>query len=365
VVTDREEKVPLLDLSHSELQQLVVSLGEPAYRADQLYQWLYSSLASRFADMLNLPQSLRERLEEVAELHPLKPLEEASPASGLARKVLFGLRDGETIESVLLLYDRRQSVCVSTQVGCPVGCAFCATGQSGFTRDLSAGEIIGQVLFFARQLREQGQKVTNVVFMGMGEPLLNYEATWRAVEKLNDPQGFNLGARRMTISTAGVVPGIDRLSQESLQVGLAVSLHAPTARLRRRLVPIARRYALPELIAACDRYSKRTGRRVTFEYALFQGLNDSLEQAQQLVSVVSGLLCHVNLIPLNPTEDPTWQPSSPERALAFHRELRRHGVSSTVRVRRGIAIEAGCGQLRSRHQAAKASGNCVTRPEAL
>lgn len=348
MATEQHAQVALLDLTYSELLQFVLSLGEPAYRADQLYGWLYRFPASRFEEMLSLPQSLRQRLLESAGLRLVTPLEKVSSASGLARKVLFCLRDGETIESVLLLYDRRRSVCVSTQVGCPVGCPFCATGQSGFVRNLSPGEIVDQVLFFARQLKEQGQELTHVVFMGMGEPLLNYDATWQAVETLHDPQGFNLGARRMTISTAGVVPGIERLAGEALQVGLAISLHAPTDALRRKLVPISSRYPLGQLMAACERYVKCTGRRVTFEYALIQGVNDSLEQARLLAALLSGLLCHVNLIPLNPTADSEWQPSSPVQVSAFNEELRGSRINSTVRVRRGMSIEAGCGQLRSR-----------------
>jgi 23S rRNA (adenine2503-C2)-methyltransferase len=348
VAIDQNAGIALLDLTYSELEELLVSLGEPSYRTDQLYGWVYRSLASRFQDMLNLPLSLREKLEEIAVLRLLIPVEEVTSDSGLARKVLFGLSDGETVESVLLLYEDRRSVCVSTQVGCPVGCGFCATGQSGFVRDLTPGEIVEQVLFFARELKEQDLEVTNVVFMGMGEPLLNYEATWQAVETLNDSRGFNLGARRMTISTVGVVPGIDRLSKEALQVGLAVSLHAPTDRLRRKLVPVAKRYPMGELMAACHRYVDRTGRRVTFEYALLQGINDSLEQATLLADLLSGLLCHVNLIPLNPTVDSSWRPSGPDQVRAFHRELRRRGINSTIRQRRGTGIEAGCGQLRSR-----------------
>jgi 23S rRNA (adenine2503-C2)-methyltransferase len=348
VATEQHARVALLDLTPSELSQFVLSLGEPSYRTDQLYAWVYKSLASRFEDMLNLPHSFRQQLEESATLHLLTTLEEVSSASGLARKVLFSLGDGETIESVLLLYDRRRSVCVSTQVGCPVGCPFCATGQSGFVRNLSPGEIVDQVLFFARQRREQRQELTHVVFMGMGEPLLNYDATWQAVETLHDSVGFNLGARRMTISTAGVVPGIERLAREALQVGLAISLHAPSDGLRRRLVPISRKYPLSKLMAACEGYVQRSGRRITFEYALIQGVNDSLEQARLLATLLSGLLCHVNLIPLNPTADPNWQPSSPAQVSAFHEELGDRGVNSTVRVRRGMSIEAGCGQLRSR-----------------
>jgi 23S rRNA (adenine2503-C2)-methyltransferase len=313
-----------------------------------VYRWFYQSLATRFEEMLNLPKPLRHKLAQAADLRRLAPLEDTSSASGLTRKVLFGLPDGETIESVLMLYDRRQTACVSTQVGCPVGCRFCATGQGGYVRNLTPGEIIEQVLYFARELRESGRSVSNVVLMGMGEPLLNYEAMWQAVETLTDPRGYNLGARRITVSTAGVVPGINRLAEERLQVGLAVSLHASNDELRKTLVPLARRYPLSDLLAACRSYAEHTGRRVTFEYALAHNVNDSLQQARQLAHLLSGLLCHVNLIPLNPTADCPWEPSAQDRLLAFHRELQRLRIGSTIRLRRGIDIEAGCGQLRSR-----------------
>lgn len=333
---------------------------------DQVYGWLYQALATRFEEMLNLPMPLRQRLEQMADLQRLIPLEETSSASGLTRKVLFGLRDGETIESVLMLYDRRQTVCVSTQVGCPVGCPFCATGQGGYARNLAPGEIVEQVLYFARAVRESGHRVSNVVFMGMGEPLLNYEATWQAVETLTESRGYNLGARRITVSTVGVVPGINRLAEEGLQVGLAVSLHAPSDELRKTLVPLARRYPLSDLLSACRSYVEHTGRRVTFEYALVHDVNDSLQQARQLAHLLSGLQCHVNLIPLNPTADCPWQPSAQDRVLAFHGELRRLRVGSTIRLRRGIDIEAGCGQLRSRvlqtrHKARRVSGESKVR----
>jgi 23S rRNA (adenine2503-C2)-methyltransferase len=348
------------------LSDLVLSLGEPSYRVDQVYGWLYQSLVTRCDEMLNLPKPLRQRLEQIADLRRLIPLEETSSASGLTRKVLFGLPDGETIESVLMLFDRRQTVCVSTQVGCPVGCPFCATGQGGYVRNLTAGETVEQVLYFAKELRESGQKVSNVVFMGMGEPLLNYEATWQAVETLTDSRGYNLGARRFTVSTAGLVPGINRLAQEGIQVGLAVSLHAPSDELRKTLVPLARRYPLSDLLSACRSYVEHTGRRVTFEYALVHDVNDSLTQARQLVHLLSGLLCHVNLIPLNPTADCPWQPSAQDRVLAFHGELQRLRIASTIRLRRGIDIEAGCGQLRSRvlqtgHKASRVSGELKVR----
>ncbi len=341
-------KLALLDLTFSDLQDLALSLGQPRYRADQLYQWLHASLAAEFGVMHNLPRSFREQLSEIAEIHTLVPLQESVSPDGLTRKVLLALADGETIECVLMRYEARNTVCLSTQVGCPVGCPFCATGQSGFVRDLTPGEIVEQAIHFARDVREEEQKISNVVFMGMGEPFLNYEATWQAIETLTDPRGFNLGARRITISTVGIIPGIERLSREKLQVGLAISLHAPDDELRRTLVPAARRYPMKELMATCREYVRRTGRRITFEYALFDGLNDSSQHARELATLLKGLLCHVNLIPVNPVPESTWRGSPPERVGAFHQELSRLGLSATVRLRRGIEIAAGCGQLRSR-----------------
>jgi len=358
------DKIALLDLTHAQLKELLTSWGEPSFRTDQVWGWLYRSLVSEFDQMRNLPKGLRARLGEVAHLQTLTPLPvlskaegaESVSADGLTRKVLFALRDGETIESVSMRYERRRTVCVSTQVGCPVGCPFCATGQSGLARNLTAGEIVGQVLYFARQVTEdqgpkrenEGQGISNVVLMGMGEPLLNYEATWQAIETLNDARGFGLGARRITLSTVGVVPGIQRLSQEKLQVGLAVSLHASTDRLRDKLVPLNRRYPLRQLMAACRDYVQNTSRRITFEYALMEGINDSLEQARRLVRLLQGLTCHVNLIPLNPIVESSYQPSSRKLALAFQKELERQGIPTTMRVGRGIDIQAGCGQLRGR-----------------
>jgi len=390
------DQIALLDLTHAQLRELLASWDEPSFRADQVWGWLYRSLVSDFDQMRNLPKEFRARLGEAAYLPTLTPLPvlsnvegaEKVSADGLTRKVLFALRDGETIESVLMHYERRRTVCVSTQVGCPIGCPFCATGQSGFRRNLTAGEILEQVLYFARTVRsgphpplppllprsgeggvaplspkvggegmgERGPDslITNVVLMGMGEPLLNYEATWQAVETLNDARGFGLGARRITLSTVGVVPGIRRLSREKLQVGLAVSLHAPTDRLRGKLVPLNRRYPLHRLMAACRDYGQSTGRRITFEYALMEGVNDSLEQAQRLGGLLQDSLlkvrcpCHVNLIPLNPTVGSSYQPSSRKVALAFQRELERQGVPTTLRVGRGVDIQAGCGQLRGK-----------------
>jgi 23S rRNA (adenine2503-C2)-methyltransferase len=245
-------------------------------------------------------------------------------------------------------YEARRTACISSQVGCAVGCPFCATGQGGFARDLSTGEIVDQVLYFARQLKEQDLSITNVVLMGMGEPLANYDAMWGAIEILHDRRGFGLGSRRFTVSTAGVVPGISRLAQEHLSVGLAISLHAANDALRDRLVPLNRRYPLSELLTACGQYVQHTGRRVSFEYALIDGINDGTTQAQELGRLLQGLLCHVNLIPLNPTESCEYQPSSRSQVLAFRRVLNRMGIPNTVRLERGMDIKAGCGQLRAR-----------------
>jgi 23S rRNA (adenine2503-C2)-methyltransferase len=340
------DKTPLLDLAYDQLKELLVSWGEPAYRADQIWGWLYRSLATDFREMTNLPKELRERLAQVTLLRTMKPLEERFSADGLTRKVLFALRDNQTIESVLMHHEQRHTACISTQVGCPLGCVFCATGQSGFVRNLTAGEIVEQVLYFAHSLKVKGERVTNVVFMGMGEPLANYEATWQAIETLTHDEGFNLGARRITISTVGLVPGIRRLAEEGTQIGLAVSLHAPNDELRDKLVPINRRYPLTQLMAACHHYVERTGRRISFEYALIRGINDSPEQGRQLARLVDGLLCHVNLIPLNPVAEVPYQPSPRSRILAFQAELNHSKVPNTLRVERGIDIQAGCGQLR-------------------
>ena len=342
------ETIALPDLTYEQLEELLTSWGEPSFRADQVWGWLYHSLVGDFNDMRNLPRELRRRLSEGVHLGTLQALAEQVSADGRTHKILFALRDGETIESVLMAYETRRTVCLSTQVGCALGCVFCATGRSGFTRNLTAGEIVEQALFFARDLKARGEKVDNVVLMGMGEPLANYEATRQAIETLNDARGFGLGARRITLSTVGLVPGIERLSRERLQIGLAVSLHAPTDALRDKLVPINRRYPLSDLIAVCRRYTERTGRRISFEYALMDGVNDSLKQAGDLAHLLRGMLCHVNLIPLNPVEGSPYGPSPRKRVAAFRAELERGGIPSTVRLGRGVDIRAGCGQLRSR-----------------
>ncbi|MBM3157926.1 MAG: 23S rRNA (adenine(2503)-C(2))-methyltransferase RlmN [Chloroflexi bacterium] len=355
----------ILNLSRTELKEFVRSLGEPAYRADQILWWVYKKLATSFEEMTDLPLPLRQKLASGISLSNLTSIDEKISADGQTRKVLFRLDDGKTIESGFMLYGRegssreRRTVCVSTQVGCPIGCAFCATGQQGFERNLNPGEIIEQVLYFMRSMnKDMGtdlarRPVTNVVFMGMGEPLANYEAVWQSIAMLNSKQGLNLGARQITISTVGLVPQIQRLARENIHVELAVSLHAASDELRNRLVPINKKYPLRQLMAACWEYFEKTGRRPTFEYALFRGINDSVGHARELAALLEGLTCHVNLIAGNPTKSKEFVPSPRKTVLAFQKQLTDSGISNTLRLSKGVDIEAGCGQLRSRWIAAR------------
>lgn len=348
--TSLAQRPNVLDLDKLHLQHLLEAWGEPAYRVKQVWHGLYRQLAATPEALTDLPKALRTRLSEETIWDALIPLATLRSRDGQTHKVLFAMPDGAQVEAVLMDYARRHTVCVSTQAGCAMGCPFCATGQSGFQRNLSAGEIVAQVLYFARQVAVRGERITNVVLMGMGEPLANYEATWAAIRRLNDPEGFGLGARAMTLSTVGLVPGIRRMAHEPEQVNLAVSLHAAHDTLRDQLVPINRRFPLAELLEACRYYIAHTRRRVSFEYALIAEVNDRDEDAHQLAELLEGLLAHVNLIPLNPIPDSSLQPSPRVRVQAFQRILQQHHIPCTVRLRRGLDIQAGCGQLRLHRQ---------------
>ncbi len=350
-------KPSLLDISAADLRRLMADLGQPSFRVKQLETWLYKHHQCDISQMTNLPLTLRQKLADDFTGEPLRLVTSLESSDGFTTKSLFALPDGRQIEAVLMRYDRRQTLCISTQAGCAIDCPFCATGQMGFMRNLTAGEIVAQVLYYARQLGDEARRVTNIVFMGMGEPLANYVETWRAVRRLNDSGGFNLGARNMTISTVGLVPAIRQMSKEPEQVNLAVSLHAAENGLRDVIVPVNRRYPLEMLMEAVRDYIILTHRRVTFEYALMDGLNDSVEQADQLAALLDDLLCHVNLIPLNPTPNSPWSGSPDERVFAFRDRLKAAGIRTTVRLRRGIDIAAGCGQLHNAHsqQAGSAS----------
>jgi 23S rRNA (adenine2503-C2)-methyltransferase len=350
----------LLDMSYTQLEQRLSDWGQPSFRSQQLWTWLYRDLSTDFEHMTNLPMPLRERLAAEAVMQLIEPIVELTSRDGYTQKFLFRLRDGQTVETVLMGYHARRTVCISTQVGCAMDCPFCATGQAGFTRNMTSGEIVSQVLFTASRLKDrQGpahtpdspspRGITNVVFMGMGEPFVNYQPMWQAVETLTDPRGFGLGARHITISTVGIIPGIEKFAREHLQVNLAVSLHAPNNALRDWLVPINRRFPIEKLMQACRDYQRATNRRITFEYALMSGVNDSVALARELAHLLKGLVAHVNLIPLNPTQGSALVPTTREQVRAFRRELERNGIPATVRIGRGLDINAGCGQLREVH----------------
>ncbi len=340
---------PLIyDLTLEDLTAWAKSRGQPAYRARQVWEGLYRRFWEKPEAFTPLPKALRQALAEDFAFQPFEPAATLVSTDGETHKTLFRLPDGAQIETVRMRYLRRRTLCISTQAGCAMGCTFCATGQMGLTRNLTAGEIVAQVLYYARWLRQRGERVTNIVFMGMGEPFHNYDATMRAVDILNDAAGFNLGARRMTISTVGLVPQIRRFTQERRQVNLAVSLHAADDELRNTLIPVNRKYPVAELLQAVREYTEATRRRVTFEWALIRDVNDTPEQARLLASRVQGMLAHVNLIPLNPTAGFGGKASSRRRAQAFCRILEDGGIPCTVRLRRGIDIQAGCGQLASR-----------------
>jgi 23S rRNA (adenine2503-C2)-methyltransferase len=335
----------IYDLELPEMADQLRNWGEPPYRALQVWQGLYRHLYRSADEFTNLPKSLREKMADAMAFSGVEPVRFLDSTDGQTRKTVFKLSSGDMIEAVLMRYDRRRTLCISTQVGCAMGCVFCATGQMGFTKHLSSGEIVAQVMYYARMLKDEGLTVTNIVVMGMGEPFHNYQNTMRAVDRLNDSQGFNFGARRFTISTVGLVPMIRRFADEKRQINLAISLHTADDALRSDMMPINRKYPLADLLDACRYYVERTGRRITFEWALIEGVNDTPVQAQLLARQLHGLLCHVNAIPLNPTKGFSGKATTRERARKFKAVLEAAGIPCTVRLRRGIDIQAGCGQL--------------------
>jgi len=331
-------------LSLAELEAVCLELGAEAYRARQIWRWMYRQCAADWTAMTNLPAGMRNELGARVALDSATAEAICGPPGG-TRKILARLRDGERIEEVLIPAGGRRTVCVSSQVGCRFRCAFCASGQAGFRRDLSAGEIVGQVVLAARAFAE---KPTHVVVMGIGEPLDNYEAVLKAVRIVNDPDGLAIGARRITISTCGVIPGIRRLAEEELQIELSVSLHAIRDEVRSALMPVNRKHPLAELLDACREYVARTKRIITFEYTLMAGRNDSTRDAEELARRLRGLPCRVNLIPLSPVPEFKAKASAPGTAKLFISILARAGINATFRASRGEDIQAACGQLRLR-----------------
>lgn len=351
------------DLTLADWISLFTTAGEPEYRAQQVWAGLYRHFHNAADQFTDLPTALRNDLAVTLNFSPLKASLLQDSSDGQTRKTLFELHDGQVIEAVLMRYGdpadspspngkgvrregkNRRTLCISTQAGCAMGCVFCATGQMGFRRHLTSGEIVAQVMYYARLLRAEGQTVTNIVLMGMGEPFHNYENTMAAIDRLNDPQGFNFGARRFTISTVGLVPQIRRFADEKRQVNLAISLHAADDDARLAMLPVNKKYRIAEVLEACRYYVEKTGRRVTFEWALIHGVNDSPEVARKLAARLKGLLCHVNAIPLNPTLGYAGVATDRRRAASFKAALEQAGVPCTIRMRRGIDIQAGCGQL--------------------
>ena len=329
-------------LTLSELTQEMESIGEKKFRAAQIYSWLHEHLVTSYDEMENIPKSLRQMLEQ----YPITVLEtldvQISKIDG-TRKYLFRLSDGNMIESVLMKYKHGNSVCISSQAGCRMGCRFCASTIGGLTRNLLPSEMLDQIYRIQTSI---GERISNVVVMGTGEPLDNYDNLLRFIHILTEDGGIHISQRNLTVSTCGLVPKIYELAEEKLQMTLAVSLHAPNDEKRRELMPIANKYSIDELLAACRNYFDKTGRRITFEYSLVAGVNDSKENAQELAGRLKGLNCHVNLIPVNPVKERGFKRGSRQRIEAFQKALEQRGVNATVRRELGADINAACGQLR-------------------
>jgi 23S rRNA (adenine2503-C2)-methyltransferase len=341
-------KTDLYSMTRTELFALFASWDLSPVHAARLWKYLYLGLATTLEEMPDLPARARARLSEETVVGRIPVCTEAESTDGFTRKYLLGLSDGERIETVLMRYKGRSTACVSSQAGCAMGCVFCATGQMGYKRHLTTAEIVAQAAHVARALgtSKEPRPLRNVVFMGMGEPLHNYDAVMKASDILRDPSGFGLSSERVTVSTVGVVPGIRRMADEGVPVHLAVSLHAATQEERVALVPVAKKWPLDELMDACRHYCDAVGRRIFFEWTLIDGKNDSADHAHSVGKLVKGLPAHVNLIPLNPTAGYGGEPSRNESSRRFQRILAdEYKIPSTVRVRRGIDIAAGCGQL--------------------
>jgi len=339
------EKTDLRSLTWEDLAGLVRDLGVENYRAGQIAQWVWQKGVAAIEDMTDLPLALRERLADVAEIAPVLQTEKLVSRHGDSAKYLFTLTDGQVIESVLMKHNYGFSACVSTQAGCRMGCRFCASGLTGLVRNLSAGEIYGQVLGMEKDC---GERVSRVVIMGCGEPLDNYDHTLAFIKNITAPYGLNLGGRHITLSTCGLVPQIRRLAMEKLTLTLAISLHGSNDPLRNRLMPINRKYPLGVLLEACRDYATQTKRRITFEYALIAGVNDTLPLAQELSKLISTIPCHVNLITINPVPELGIEPSNQKQVAKFQDMLERRGVAVTLRRSLGLDIAAACGQLRNK-----------------
>lgn len=337
-----EQKVNLLDFTLEELSDYIVSLGYEKYRAKQIFAWLYKGVKN-FSEMTNIKKDLRLKLEESSYIGKLEIVNQLVSKIDGTIKYLLMLQDSNVIECVLMKYIHGLTVCISSQVGCKMGCSFCASTKTGFDRNLSAGELIDQIITIQKDV---GKRISNVVLMGIGEPLDNYDNVIKFLRILNDENGLNIGFRHISLSTCGIVPKILKLAKQNIPLTLSISLHAPNDELRSQLMPINKKYCIDKLIEACKIYTRKTKRRITFEYALINKLNDTKENALMLVNKIKGMLCHVNLIPVNTIEGEAYVKSSRENIENFKNILKQHKIEATIRRELGSDIAAACGQLR-------------------
>lgn len=343
------EKPSIYSLKLEDLKDWLADQKQPAFRAKQIFDWLYVKRVSSFDEMTNLSKDLRELLKEKFVITTLKTVVKQESIDGTI-KFLFELQDGYTIETVLMRHEYGNSVCVTTQVGCRIGCTFCASTLGGLKRNLEAGEITAQVLAVQKAIDESEERVSSVVIMGIGEPFENYDPMMDFLKIINHDDGLNIGARHITVSTSGVIPRIYDFADEELQINFALSLHAPNDELRSRLMPINRAYNLDKLMPAIEYYGEKTGRRITFEYGLFGNVNDQVEHARELAKLIKHLNCHVNLIPVNHVPERDYVKTSKEDIFKFEKELKRHGINVTIRRNQGADIDAACGQLRAKER---------------
>ena len=328
-----------------ELKKEIINLEEKAYRAEQIFKWIYIDRVNSFDEMTNLPKEFREKLKENYSMNNFKIIKKQESSDG-TKKYLLDLLDENAIESVLMKYHHGNTICVSSQIGCKMGCKFCASTGIQFIRNLSSGEIIEQILTVEK---DSGEKISNIVFMGIGEPLDNYDNVINAIRIINNPKGLNIGARHISISTSGIVPRIYDLANENIQCTLSISLHSSSNEKRSEMMPINKKYNIEELIKACKDYIKTTNRRISFEYALAKDNNDNLEDAKKLVKLLRGMICHVNLIPINKIENGAYVKSSNENIIKFRDYLNDNGIVATIRRELGSDIDAACGQLRRKN----------------
>ena len=343
--------INLKDFTFEELQSFLVSMGEKPFRAGQIFSWLHSGVTS-FDEMTNISKELRAKLAEKTTVCGLRVADKLLSKDGTV-KILWELADGETVESVVMQYKHGNSVCISTQVGCRMGCRFCASTIGGKVRDLTAGEILDEVIFAGKVT---GKKISNIVLMGIGEPLDNYDNVIKFLKNVGNPRGINIGYRHISLSTCGIVPNIYRLAEEKLAITLSVSLHASTNETRNEIMPVNKRYDISQLMAACRHYIEKTGRRISFEYAMIAGVNDNAETAENLARLLKGMLCHVNLIPINSVKESSLKRSSEKSIYAFKAMLEKRGLTVTVRRELGSDISSSCGQLRRKNMQNTQSG---------